>query len=341
MPEKTKVLLATADANQSLSLGNALQREGWQVIPVADAVMAQSAARQQQPQVAVVDMRLPGGGGARVLQRLRTTLATSLMPALALADADATHAELKAAGAQECLTKPVLGEQVTAAVRRLLGMTLAPETAPDHVIKSPERLRAVHNSGWLDTAPEPALDVLTRIAAALCGTPTALLSVVDADRQFFKSAVGLHERWQPSREAPIQYSFCQWAVASGEALVITDARTNPLVRHNPAVKEQGVVAYAGVPVGVTGGPAVGSFCVADSKTRDWSEHHVRLLGRLADIALAEIGPDAVAAPRTTQLAASVNAALHILAEDADKIAASDRQAFATLAARHTDRLAAV
>ena len=126
----------------------ALGREGWPVAPAADAVSAQAVARHQRFDVAVADVRCPGGGGVRVLRRLRTALNTAVVPAVALADSDAEHAELTAAGAQISLTKPVTDEALVGAIRQARGLTLAPEPAPAHALASPDRLQALRRSAF-------------------------------------------------------------------------------------------------------------------------------------------------------------------------------------------------
>jgi len=143
------------------------------------------------------------------------------------------------------------------------------------------RLAALHDLGLLDTAPEEDFDRYTRLASELLGVPVSLVSLVDADRQFFKSATGLEETWDAARESPLSHSFCQYAVASREPLVISDARDHPLVGENLAIRDLGVVAYAGVPLVLSDGHAVGAFCAIDGKPRRWSPRDVALLEDLA------------------------------------------------------------
>jgi PAS domain S-box-containing protein len=116
----------------------------------------------------------------------------------------------------------------------------------------------------------------------------SLVSLVDESRQFFKSHVGLAEPWASRRETPLLHSFCRHVAASGEPLVIEDARENPLVRDNPAIPDLGVVAYAGVPLITSGGHVLGSFCVIDAQPRRWTEEEVGVLRDLAESVMAEI-----------------------------------------------------
>src|SRR5688500_14201299 len=98
------------------------------------------------------------------------------------------------------------------------------------VLSDPKRLTALRRLGLLDTPPEEVFDRLTRLASSALQTPIALLTLVDADRQFFKSGVGLPEPVASERQTPLSYSFCKHAVASGSPLLIGDVRDLPLVR---------------------------------------------------------------------------------------------------------------
>src|SRR5688572_17103420 len=93
----------------------------------------------------------------------------------------------------------------------------------------PDRLAALRQTALLDTAPEEGFDRLTRMAARLLGASTSLISLVADDHQFFKSAIGLPEPWASTRTAPISFSFCSQVAATGEPLVVEDARKHPFL----------------------------------------------------------------------------------------------------------------
>jgi two-component system, cell cycle sensor histidine kinase and response regulator CckA len=151
-----------------------------------------------------------------------------------------------------------------------------------------ERLAALARTALLDTPPEEAFDRLTRMAARLLGAPVSLLTLITDDRQFFKSAMGLPEPWASRRSAPLSHSFCRQVVVTGEPLIVEDTRRHPLLRSNPAVREFGWIAYAGVPVVARDGFVVGSFSVVDGMPRLWSERDVALLRDLAACVASEI-----------------------------------------------------
>jgi PAS domain S-box-containing protein len=140
----------------------------------------------------------------------------------------------------------------------------------------------------IDSPPEEAFDRLTRLASRLLGAPVALVTLVGEDRVFFKSAIGLPEPWATRRGSPISHSFCRHVVATGEPLVVEDARRHPLVRGNPAVRELHWIAYAGVPLTLGGGETVGALCVVDGLPRIWSPRDLTLLADLAASVVTEI-----------------------------------------------------
>ncbi len=151
-----------------------------------------------------------------------------------------------------------------------------------------KRLNALHLSGLLDSQPEKIFDRLTELAAKALGVPVVLMSLVDTNRQFFKSKFGLPDELAAIRETPLSHSFCQFVTASDEPLVISDARKYPLVCDNPAVRDLNVVAYAGVPLITTDGQTLGSVCAIDIKPRLWSRADVETLSAVAAQMMSEI-----------------------------------------------------
>ena len=140
-------------------------------------------------------------------------------------------------------------------------------------------------SWLLDSPAEEAFDRLTRLAAKLIGAPVVLISILDDDRQFFKSQQGLPADWAEKRQTPLSHSFCQHVVASGRPLVVEDSRLNPLVRDNLAIKDLNVIAYLGVPLNLNGSGAFGALCAIDGVPRVWTEDE---LATLQDIAASVV-----------------------------------------------------
>ena len=156
------------------------------------------------------------------------------------------------------------------------------------VLESEARLEALRRTELLDSPPEEAFDRLTRLATTVLHVPVALVSLVDSDRQFFKSQVGLCEPHASSRQTPLATSICKHGVGSRKPLIVADARRDPVFERHPAVSELGVIAYAGIPLITSEGHALGMFCVVDKRPHDWTAEEIGILRVLAASTMAEI-----------------------------------------------------
>ncbi|MFG3705197.1 GAF domain-containing SpoIIE family protein phosphatase [Micromonospora sp. NPDC047670] len=159
--------------------------------------------------------------------------------------------------------------------------------APIPVLRDPDRLRSLAETG-LAAAPDEAFDRFARLVGDLLDVPVALVSLVDADRQFFPGEVGLSPPWAARRETPLSHSFCQHVIDLGTPMVLPDARLHPTLRDNLAVPDLGVVAYAGMPLTDLEGRVLGSLCAIDDKPRDWTAEQLRTLADLAAACSSEL-----------------------------------------------------
>jgi GAF domain-containing protein len=155
-------------------------------------------------------------------------------------------------------------------------------------IGDPERIAALRRLVLLDTGPSESFDRVARLAARMLGAPIGLITLVDGDRQYFKGAFGLPEPLASTRETPLTFSICQYAVSFGAPLVICDAELEHWLDDNPAVSQLGVRAYAGVPLVTQEGFAVGTLCALDRVPRMWSDDDLMVLEDLASVAMREI-----------------------------------------------------
>lgn len=156
------------------------------------------------------------------------------------------------------------------------------------ILHDPTRLQILRELELVDSPVEGAFDRLTNLATKVLGVPVSLVSIVDADRQFFKSFMGLVDPWASQRQTPLSHSFCQHVVVSNEPLVIDDARQDPLVKDNLAIPDLNVIGYLGIPLTTTDGFGLGSFCVIDNKPHEWTEHEIEVVRELAQSVMTEI-----------------------------------------------------
>lgn len=158
----------------------------------------------------------------------------------------------------------------------------------DQILSHPTRVQRLRQLAILDSPQEEAFDALSRLATMILDAPTALVTIVDTDRQFFKSCIGLPEPWNSQRETPLSHSFCKHVVATTQPLIVDDARENPLVMDNLAIRDMNVIAYLGIPLVLSDGIGLGSFCVIDTKPRHWTEREVNIMTDLAGRVTTEL-----------------------------------------------------
>jgi PAS domain S-box-containing protein len=159
-------------------------------------------------------------------------------------------------------------------------MSLLAETVSSNIVRDAGRLAAVRATGLLDSPAEDELDRLTRLAAKLTGAPVTFISLVDEDRDFYKSCFGFPEPLSTERQIG-GTTFCHYALVSNGPLVINDTLAHPIYRNVPTVESLGVRAYVGVPLITSAGQAIGSFCALDFQPRAWTELDVEVLVELA------------------------------------------------------------
>lgn len=147
-----------------------------------------------------------------------------------------------------------------------------------------DRLSLLDALALLDTAPEPVFDRITRLASRLLNVPMALFSLVDADRQWFKSRVGLE-----AEQTPREHAFCAHAIGMTRPLVVNDATQDQRFSDNPLVYgPPNIRFYAGVPIRTAAGLAIGTLCALDTKPREMSQDEAEVLNDLAVILTKEV-----------------------------------------------------
>ena len=156
--------------------------------------------------------------------------------------------------------------------------------APDKPKNEQARLNALQSLSILDTASEARFDRLTRLAQRLFKVPIALVSLVDEDRQWFKSCIGL-----PVRQTGRDVSFCGHAILGSAPLIVHNALEDKRFFDNPLVTDAPHIRfYAGCPIAISSGERVGTLCIIDTKPRDFSAEDIRTLKDLAEMAEDEL-----------------------------------------------------
>lgn len=150
---------------------------------------------------------------------------------------------------------------------------------PEKYIKEEERIKLLESYSILDTLPEADYDNLTLIASQICGTPIALITFLDEERQWFKSHTGID-----ISETPRDYSFCAYAINDPKNIfIIPDARNDIRFHDNPIVAGQpNVIFYAGVPLTNEDGLPLGTICVIDHKPKVLTPAQIRSLKALSE-----------------------------------------------------------
>jgi diguanylate cyclase (GGDEF)-like protein len=158
-------------------------------------------------------------------------------------------------------------------------VTEAPKLADEE-----RRLGALHALNLLDTEPEERFDRITRLAQRVFGTSMSAFTLVDSDRQWFKSKVGME-----SEEDPLETGFCPHAILAPETMVILDAREDERFQDNPLVEvDPGIRFYAGHPVSGPGGEVLGTLCLIDDKPRAAGDFDAEALAEFAAMVEAEV-----------------------------------------------------
>ncbi|HUD94988.1 sensor domain-containing diguanylate cyclase [Sphingobium sp.] len=146
------------------------------------------------------------------------------------------------------------------------------------------RIAALQRYDILDTPAEGAFDKITALVRTLIGVPISAVSLIDTDRQWFKSLNGLD-----ATETERSVAFCDHSIRQSEPLIITDAQSDLRFRDNPFVTgDPGIRSYAGVPLRTPDGYNIGSLCAVDTRTRDFGPEQVAILAGLAPIVVEQM-----------------------------------------------------
>lgn len=189
--------------------------------------------------------------------------------------------------------------------------------SPPIIENEAARLASLRSFGILDTPAEAAFDELVELAAWTCHAPIAALTLIDRDRQWFKSSIGLDVT-----ETDREIAFCAHSIAHDQTVVVPDAKLDPRFAENPFVTgDPEIRFYAGVPIIVDDGAALGTLCVLDTRPRSLfadERRALEILARQARDRLEGVRLERTAVDALTGTAASSAATRWLLAQPTDR-----------------------
>ena len=275
------VLLGIPDSNLYDQLFEGLCADGLPVIQAKTGAAAFDLAQTKSPSLIVLEGSIPGGG-LETCQAIRRIVDVDI-PIIVVAGREDIAAG-EAAGVSDWLIKPFSLIYAQTRMRAWLMRTTCRWTQAPLPEGEAQRLAALHRLAVLDTEREERFDRLTRIAAAAFEVPVALVSLVDTDRQWFKSACGT-----TIGETPRDMSFCAHALLEPSVMIVPDALLDPRFADNPiVVNDPRIRFYAGCPLVLRNGACVGTLCLIDTRPRQLDAAGIRLLKDLAGLVLEEL-----------------------------------------------------
>jgi phosphoribosyl 1,2-cyclic phosphodiesterase/CheY-like chemotaxis protein len=290
------VVLLAADPAPARALAAAVRADGGRTLSAADAGELLRLTARERPSLVIVQRQFAGRDALDLCREIqRTSGAGGPAPAVVVVASrqeDLSEAAGAAAGVTDWLLWPFKVSYARTRMRCWMLRQACRWSAAPLPADEVQRLHALLSLNVLDTPPEERFDRYTRIAAGLFDVPIALVSLVDRDRQWFKSRHGLDVAQTP-RDA----AFCAHAILDRTVLQVPDAlqdsrfADNPLVTGPPRVR-----FYAGAPLVAADGSRVGTLCLIDQRARELDAQQLALLRDLADLVEAELKGGAAQEP---------------------------------------------
>ncbi len=278
------ILMAVKDSKAAATIRDAANSDNMTVLEAGSIGEAVNQASAPEPSLIVLENGQASADKVAISELSKRAKAAfgDDIPVLVVTDEDAGRVPL-ADDHWDWLVKPFSSAY---ARTRLRAAILRSAFRWERALTSTDeqkRLGALHALGVLDTQPEERFDRITRLAASLFDAPMALVSLVDRERQWFKSAQGV-EIAETSRET----SFCAHAVSSQELLVVPDTFQDARFSDNPLVTDRPRIRfYAGYPI-FASGHCVGTLCVMDNRPRQFDARSMELLRDLASLVETEL-----------------------------------------------------
>ena len=283
--QNSSILMGISNARMAMLISEAGAVEGVQTLHAPDGASTLQMANAAPPQLVILEDRLPGIDGLTVCKNLRSQRDKRLaeVPIVLVGDRERVHQGAEA-GVSEWLVTPFSTQFARAHIHAWLMRSacrwVRAALPPDEDV----RLAALRDLSILDTPPEERFDRITRVAAALANVPIALVSLIDEERQWFKSCIGLDVN-ETSREL----AFCAHVVASREPMIVPDTHLDvrfadsPLVIGGPRIR-----FYAGFPIFHKNGSCMGTLCLIDTRPRTFPQTTIQMFADLANVVQEEL-----------------------------------------------------
>lgn len=276
------VILNVANSGVAAALAEAVRAEGARANFFSDLDAARTLIARDRPSLAMIEHDTARGDGIALCHEIRKT-ETDRLPVVIVAEREEAAAGA-AAGVTDWLIMPFTSSYARTKIRAWILRAACRWMRAPIPQNEDQRIASLHEIKILDTEPNERFDRVTRLASALFNVPMAMISLIDEDRQWFKSCVGVS-----TRENPRDVSFCAHVVFSREPMIVADAfqdmrfADNPLVINEPRIR-----FYAGYPLILDDGSCIGTLCLLDTRPRTLDGPDLERLHDLADIAVQEI-----------------------------------------------------
>jgi phosphoribosyl 1,2-cyclic phosphodiesterase len=276
------VLLSVDDASMAATLSEAIRAEGIKAHFFSGIDEARKLIAKDPPSLVIVEhnpSRIDGMTLSREIRQAANGHADQL-PVVVVA----AQEEPGAPGVTDWMIRPFASAFARTKIRAWVLRTACNWMKAKPPADEAQRVASLHALKILDTVAEERFDRVTRLATALFDVPMAMISLVDTNRQWFKSCIGTDTRQTGRDEA-----FCSHVVTSREPMIIADAFRDPRFADNPLVlSDPHIRFYAGVPLILKDGSCIGTLCLVDIRPRTLQGNEMQRLNDLANITIQEI-----------------------------------------------------
>jgi CheY-like chemotaxis protein len=274
------ILLGDADPDLAAGLSEVIRAEGIRFDFFSAIDEARSLISTNRPSLVILEHNEAGVDGIATCRALRQIEDDETPVIMVAAQEDPAAASF----VSDWLIKPFTSSYARTKIRAWVLRTECRWIRAAIPDDEERRIVSLRDLNILDTEPEERFDRITRIAAALFDVPMAFISLVDENRQWFKSCMGSN-----AKETPRDAAFCAHVVYNREPMIVSDAfqdvrfADNPLVLNEPRIR-----FYAGYPLMLDDGSCIGTLCLLDTRPRTLEDSDLERLHDLADMVLGEI-----------------------------------------------------